>query len=95
MKSVTRRNDVDDLAAALRAELDRASREREQRVVATTADVGARVEVRAALADDDLARDDDLAAEALDAEALRVGVATVASGAMRPFYVPCSVLAPT
>jgi hypothetical protein len=35
------------------------------------------VEVGAALADDDLARVDELAAEALDAESLGVGVATV------------------
>ena len=49
----------------------------EQRVVATTADAGAGVEVGAALADDDLAGVDDLAAEPLDAEALGVGVATV------------------
>ena len=73
-----RRDDVDDLAAALGAELDRAGDEREQRVVAATADALAGVEVRAALADDDLAGVDDLAAEALDAEALGVGVATVA-----------------
>src|SRR3954465_3002159 len=75
------RHDVDDLAAALLAELDRARREGEQGVVAATADVDAGVEVGAALADEDLARVDDLAAEALHAEALRVGVATVAGGA--------------
>ena len=40
----------------------------------------ARVEVGAALADDDLAGLDELAAEALDAEALRVGVAAVTGG---------------
>jgi hypothetical protein len=39
------------------------------------------VEVGAPLADDDLAGVDDLAAEALDAEALGVGVAPVAGGA--------------
>src|SRR5690606_8895639 len=74
-------DDVDDLAAAARAELDRASGEREERVVLATADVVAGVEVRTALADDDLARVHDLATEALDAEALRVRVATVARGA--------------
>jgi hypothetical protein len=42
------------------------------------------VEVGAALADDDLAGVDDLAAEALDAEPLGVGVATVLGG-RRPF----------
>src|ERR1700712_940975 len=73
-------NDVDDLAAALLAELDRTGRQREQGVVATTADVDAGVEVGAALADDDLAGLDDLTAEALDAEVLRVRVATVAGG---------------
>ena len=50
----------------------------EQRVVAATADVDAGVEVGAALADDDLAGLDDLAAEPLDAEPLGGGVATVA-----------------
>ena len=50
----------------------------EQRVVAATADVHAGVEVGAALADQDLAGLDDLAAEALDAEPLGVRVATVA-----------------
>ena len=49
----------------------------EQRVVAATADVDAGVEVRAALADDDLAGEDLLTAEALHAEALSVGVTTV------------------
>ncbi len=55
--------------------------EGEERVVATTADVGAGVEVGAALADDDLAGVDDLAAETLHAESLGVGVTTVAGGA--------------
>ena len=50
----------------------------EQGVVAAAADVHARVELGAALADEDLAGLDDLAAEPLDAEALGVGVATVA-----------------
>src|SRR5690606_41974902 len=44
----------------------------------TAADVRAGVEVRAALAHEDLARVDGLAAEALHAEALCVGVTTVA-----------------
>src|SRR5690554_802240 len=74
------RNNVDDLAAALRAELDSTGREGEQRVVAATADVDARVEVGSALADEDFARADDLGAEALHAAALRVGIATVTSG---------------
>ena len=49
-----------------------------KRVVAATADVDAGMEVGAALPDDDLAGLDDLSAEPLDAEALGVGVATVA-----------------
>ena len=53
-------DDVHGLAAALEAELDRTRLEREQRVVAAAADAVARVEVRAALADEDLARVDDL-----------------------------------
>src|SRR5690606_16595106 len=82
-------NDVDDLAATLRAELDSTGREGEQRVVATTADVDARVEVGSALADEDLARADDLAAEALHAKALRVGVATVTCGRCALFVCHC------
>ena len=55
------------------------------RVVATSADVGAGVEVRAALTDDDFAGEDLLAAEALHAEALCVGVTTVTGGACALF----------
>ena len=71
--------------------------EREQRVVAATADAVTGVEVGAALADEDLAGLDDLAAEALHAEELRVGVATVARGARAllvshgVFYFPVSM----
>src|SRR5690606_28129909 len=72
---------VDDLAAALAAELDGAGRESEQGVVPAAPDVGAGVEVGAALADEDLAGVDLLAAEALHAETLRVRVTTVAGGA--------------
>src|SRR5690606_30230177 len=75
-----RRNDVDDLAAALDAELDGAAGQREQRVVAATPDIAAGVEVGAALADDDLACVDDLAAETLHAETLGIGIATVLGG---------------
>ena len=49
------RLDVDDLAALALAELHRAVDQREQRVVATDADVLAGVEPGAALADDDRA----------------------------------------
>ena len=72
--------DVDDPATAEGTELDVTGSGGEQGVVVATTDVAARVEVGAALADDDLAGLDDLAAEALDAEALRVGVTAVAGG---------------
>src|SRR3954447_26406111 len=72
-----RRDDVDDATTASGAELDVARDQREQGVVAAPAHAGARVEVRAALAHDDLARVDQLAAVALHAEALGVGVPTV------------------
>ena len=54
--------------------------------VAATANAGARVEVGATLADDDLACGNYLAAEALDAEVLGVRVTTVASGT-RAFFM--------
>src|SRR6478736_3249255 len=88
-----RRDDIDGLAAALLAELHRTRDEREQRVVAATADAVAGVEVRAALADEDLAGVDGLAAEALDAEVLGVAVATVA-GRGRTLLV-CHVSSPS
>src|SRR6185503_19564878 len=74
------RNDVHDLAATVGAGLHRTGVQREQRVVAAAADARTRVEVGAALADQDLARVDDLTAEALHAEALSVGVTTVTGG---------------
>ncbi len=49
----------------------------EQGVVTAAADVHAWVEVSSALADEDLAGLDELAAEALDAEPLGGGIATV------------------
>src|SRR5690625_3598600 len=73
---------ADRLAAALGAELDGAGRQGEQGVVLAAADVVTGMELRAALADEDLARVDELAAETLDAEALRVGVAAVPGGAV-------------
>src|SRR4051794_32577713 len=73
-------DDADDAAAALVAELHGAGDQGEQRVVAAAADVVAGVEVGAALADQDLARVDLLATEALDPEPLGVGVAAVARG---------------
>src|SRR5215469_8354182 len=59
-------------ALAHLAKRDHAGDEREQGVILAAADAGAWVEVGAALAHDDLARVDLLAAEPLDAKALRV-----------------------
>src|SRR5207342_3155814 len=81
-----RRDHVDDLAALRVPELDRALDEGEQRVVTTATDTLPRVELRAALADQDLARVHGLAAEPLDAQPLRVRVAPVA-GAGRTLLV--------
>src|SRR6266699_4883038 len=74
------RDDVHGPAAVAPGELNRAADQREQRVVAAAADALAGVEVRAALADEDLARVHDLTAVTLDAEALGLGVAAVAAG---------------
>jgi hypothetical protein len=73
-----RLSDVDRLAATLLAELHRAGDEGEERVIATTPNSDTGVEVRTALADDDLASVDNLAAETLDAKVLGVRVAPVA-----------------
>src|ERR1700712_6042565 len=72
--------DGDGLASPPHAEGDRAGVEREQRVIAAPADAETRVEVGAALADDDLPGLHDLTPEPLHAEALGVGVAAVAGG---------------
>src|SRR5580700_1468786 len=74
------RDDAHGPAAADRSELHRPPDQREQRVVAAPAHTLAGVEVRAVLADDDLARVHQLAAVALDAEALGLGVTAVAAG---------------
>src|SRR6478672_9176621 len=76
-RSLGGRDHVDDAAAALGAELDVAADQGEQRVVAAAADAAARVEVGAALAHDDLAGVDQLAAVALHTEPLGVRVPTV------------------
>ena len=60
-------------------------------VVAAAADAVACVEVGTALPDDDLAGVDQLAAEPLDAEPLRIGVPTV-SGRGRAFL--CAMSSP-
>lgn len=74
-------HDVDDPAPAARAEPHGTGRTCEERVVVATTDVLSGVEVGATLANDDLAGLDDLTTVALDAEALGVGIATVARGA--------------
>src|SRR6516162_6526109 len=66
-----------------RVELDRAGRGGEQRMVAADADMRPRMELGAALAHDDIAGNDDLAAELLDAEAPAAAVTPVARGAAR------------
>src|SRR6185312_11285578 len=65
---------------ALDGKLHLAIDQREQGVVAAQADADARMELGAALADDDVAGFDGLAAEQLDAQIFRVGVAAVARG---------------
>jgi hypothetical protein len=67
-------------AAATSTELDLPAHQGEQRVVAATTYTVTRVEVRAALADEDLSRVHLLAAVPLDTEALRVGVTAVTAG---------------
>src|SRR5579871_1327555 len=74
------RNHRDALALALAVELDDALDQREQRVIAPDADVRAGIEPRAALAHDDVTGNHALAAEALHAQALGIGVAAVAGG---------------
>jgi hypothetical protein len=69
-------------AAPITVEGDAAVGEREQGVVAADADIEAGVELRAALADDDVTGDDGLAAELLHAETLAARVATVLDGAL-------------
>src|SRR4051794_37857990 len=71
-------DDVDELASAPGTELHGPGGGGEQGVVPTATDVDAGMEVGAALTDQDLAGLDDLAAEPLDAESLRVRVTTVA-----------------
>src|ERR1700722_1069611 len=74
------RADAHGPAAVSPAELHRPADQREQRVVAAAPHALAGVEVRAALAHDDLARVHQLAAVALDAQALGLGVTAVTAG---------------
>src|SRR5277367_1871717 len=77
------RQDVDPAVDAV--ELDHAVDEREERVIAAHADVRAGMETRAALANNDVARDDFLAAEFFHAEALADAIAPVAYAALTFF----------
>src|SRR6185312_1478544 len=80
------RQDRDEGAAANPAvELDRPLLKREQRVVAADADPVAGMKLGAALAHDDVAGHDDLAAELLDAEAPPAAVAAIPRGPARLF----------
>src|SRR5262249_53921873 len=76
-RSALRRDNADGLATTAGAELHRARRQREHRVVATAPDVHPGVEVGAVLPHQDLSGVHQLAAEPLDAETLRVRVAAV------------------
>src|SRR5258708_20893497 len=70
-----------DLAARPLAERDDAVDGGEEGVVAADADILAGIHLGAALADQDVARQDLLAAETLDAQPLARGIAAVARGA--------------
>jgi hypothetical protein len=67
-------------APAPRAELDLPADQGEQGVIPAATDTEPGMEVRSVLADDDLARADELATEPLDPESLGVGVAPVPAG---------------
>ena len=68
---------LDVHAATFAVELHASGDEGEDRVVTTEADIAAWDELRSALAQDDVAWDDDFAAEFLNAETLAYAVATV------------------
>src|SRR5699024_2041272 len=70
-------HDVHQATVALGGELDGASLQCEQRVIAAATNVHTWVELGAALTDEDLARLDLLAADALTTETLCLGVASV------------------
>ncbi len=72
------RRDVDGLAALALAERDRTVDEAEQRVVLALTDVLARMELGATLTDEDGAGGDVGSGEHLDAQALGIGITTVA-----------------
>src|SRR5665213_2975896 len=76
-----RRDDVDVFSLLRAGERDVSADHGEDRMVAADSDALTGVELGAALADEDVARYDELAAEALDAETLGVRVTPVARGA--------------
>ena len=84
------RFDVD--ATAFAVEINRAGLQRKERPVPSGAHVLAGVPLGAALTDENIASDDWLAAELLDAQTLGIRVATVAGGALTFVMCPCSVL---
>src|SRR5512140_1020730 len=71
--------------AVLVLELHDAVDERVDREIGSEADVAARMPLRSALTDDDVAGDDFLSAELLDATVLRIAVATVSGRAYALF----------
>ena len=74
------RRNADNLAITLATELDRTRTQGEQGVILATANAVTRVEVGAALANENLACVDGLAAVALNAQVLCVRVTAVAGG---------------
>src|SRR5690349_14818963 len=80
MRSGDGRTHVDVLAVTVRGEFHDAVRERKECVVLAQADVLARIELGAALTDQNVARENLLTTEALHTEALRVRVAAVTRG---------------
>src|SRR5262249_24525992 len=86
LTSLFQRLDGDDAAAgAVVRELHDAVALRKERVVLAAADVEARTEAETALAHEDRSAGDDVAVEALHAEALRIAVASVAGTALSLF----------
>ena len=72
-------------AAAVLVEEHPAIDQSEERVIPATTDSESRMDLGAALADDDVSGDDGLATELLHAEALAAGVASVFNGALSFF----------
>ena len=79
-------DDVDNLAVATHTELHGAIGEGEQRVILAHADVVARVEVGATLANDDVAGFNDDAVMAFYTKAFRFAITAVTRGAW-PFFM--------